>query len=231
LVVHGDLKPGNILVTTAGVPKLLDFGIARLLDPAQLTSLTRAELWPMTPAYASPEQVRGEVITTASDIYSLGALLHTLLTGHLPKISDSDHPHGVASRKALPSISNVMSRRVDELTHPEDPKTRPAPELVSQSRSNGVREVHKRLAGDLNSIILMAMNKTPYLRYSSVGQFADDIGRYLLGLPVLAHKNTVGYRFAKFIGRHKIKATIACMLLLILVALFISQWLHHGSRS
>jgi eukaryotic-like serine/threonine-protein kinase len=194
LVVHRDLKPGNILVTADGAPKLLDFGIAKLLDPQRGdSSLTELGLRPMTLRYASPEQVRGEPITTASDVYSLGVLLHGLLTGRSPYAAP------VEDRQALEAA--ILQG-----------------DAVKPSQAVERREEARLMAGDLDTIVLRALDPEPGRRYASAEQLAADIGRYLDGLPVLARKDTAGYRLGKFIRRHKAGVAAAAAGLLLLVA-------------
>jgi tRNA A-37 threonylcarbamoyl transferase component Bud32/tetratricopeptide (TPR) repeat protein len=202
LVVHRDLKPGNILVTGEGVPKLLDFGIARILNPRQseMASEHTVTLFRMlTPDYASPEQVRNEAITTSSDVYSLGVILYVLLTGQRPYRVGTGSPHEIM--KAICE------------TDPDKPSTAvtrvPAAERVGGKR--------RALAGDLDNIVLKALKKESERRYSSVEQFSEDIGRHLAGLPVVAHRDTIGYRARKFMGRHKVAVGAAALLALSLV--------------
>jgi non-specific serine/threonine protein kinase/serine/threonine-protein kinase len=204
LIVHRDLKPGNILVSAHGVPKLLDFGIAKLLNP-ELSSPTidptRMEFRMMTPEYASPEQARGEPITTASDVYSLGVVLYELLTGH--------RPYRVAGR-ALHEITRVIC---------EEEPTRPSTvvdETVSRSREGHVDKLRRRLAGDLDTIVLKALRKEPARRYRSVEQLAEDLRRHLDGLPVIARPDTVRYRSAKFVKRHRAEVVAAGLVVLTL---------------
>ncbi|HEY7213392.1 MAG TPA: serine/threonine-protein kinase, partial [Thermoanaerobaculia bacterium] len=190
LVVHRDLKPGNILVTAEGAPKLLDFGIAKLLDPAEdPSSATRTLERPMTPRYASPEQVRGEPVTPASDLYSCGVLLHQLLTGRLPCGLDSC---------TLPETV----RRICE----EEP---------SRPSSVAGAVLPRGLAGDLDAILLKALRKEPRLRYPSMVHLAEDVRRCLAGQPVLARRGTLLYRGGKFVRRHRLGLAAALAVLLV----------------
>lgn len=185
LVVHTDLKPSNVLVDDEGHVHLLDFGIAKLMDdPASDGSTTWTLLRPMTPAYASPEQVRGESVATSTDVYSLGVLLYELLTGTSP------YPPGARSGRTL-----------EEAILGHDP----APPSSVADRAQGGRgsATSEGITSDLDTIVLKALHKDPERRYASVEQLADDIGRYRAGLPVRARPDTLGYRTGKFVRRNR----------------------------
>src|SRR5205807_2314901 len=173
LVIHRDLKPANIRVTVEGEPKLLDFGIAKLLDPATSEieqTMTFAAV--MTPDYASPEQVRGETMTTASDVYSLGVVLYELLTGQKPYKIDSRTPVNVAR-----AITEQEPTKPSTAIRARDSKTETRDSVDSQFTIHDSRA----LRGDLDNIVLKALRKEPERRYASVGEFSEDIRRHLEG--------------------------------------------------
>jgi eukaryotic-like serine/threonine-protein kinase len=205
LVVHRDLKPNNILVTPEGNPKLLDFGVAKLLGPDESSgepTTTFSAMSFLTPEYASPEQVRGDPITTQSDVYSLGVLLYRLLTAHWPYRPHGRTPEDLADavRTQAPERPSIAIGRAgpDGLT----------PENVSAVREGDPAKLGRRLKGDLDTIALMALRKEPARRYGSVAQLSEDIRRHLEGRPVRAHRDTYAYRAGKFLGRNA-KATLA----------------------
>jgi non-specific serine/threonine protein kinase/serine/threonine-protein kinase len=221
LVIHRDLKPSNILVREDGTPKLLDFGIAKLLDESvgagAVRTVTTVRL--LTPEYASPEQLLGEAITTASDVYSLGAVLYELLTGHRTHRLISRQPDQVAKAvaEAEPDKPSTVITRVEESPGLGEPRQL-TPESVSAVREGSVEKLRRRLAGDLDNIVLMALRTEPQRRYASVEQFSEDIRRHLEGLPVLARTDTFAYRSGKFIRRHRTGAAAAALVVLSLIS-------------
>jgi serine/threonine protein kinase/Flp pilus assembly protein TadD len=192
LVIHRDIKPSNILVTGEGVPKLLDFGIAKLLNPelADITlDPTATAMRLMTPEYASPEQVQGQAVTPSTDVYSLGVLLYELLTGHRPYRFLSRAPHEIArviceEKPVHPSV--VITRPHDLLPVPIDSKEVDTLEYLYGSRGATVENLRRELAGDLDNIVMKALRKEPERRYQSADQLREDITRHLDGLPISA---------------------------------------------
>jgi serine/threonine-protein kinase len=200
LIVHRDLKPGNVLVSPEGRPRLLDFGTAKLMDEATGATPWVTTMW-FTPAYASPEQVRGEPASTSSDVYALGVMLFELLTGRRPYAIPA-RPHREVLRVICETTPPKPSQAVD-------PKAgfAAAPDRIGRS-----------LEGDLDTIVLKALAKEPARRYASVEQLADDLRRHLDGHPVLARPDRVSYRLAKFARRHRTSVAAAALLIVSLLA-------------
>lgn len=197
LIIHRDLKPSNILVTPNGELKLLDFGISKILDEEQIEgSDTLTMLGAMTPDYASPEQIKGETVTTATDIYSLGVVLYKILTGTLP--------YDLSGKTKVNLLKTIGET---------EPST---PSLQNTNPGSAVR--NPQLKGDLDNIILKAIRKEPARRYKSVEQFSADIWRFIDGLPVLARPSTISYRANKFFQRNKIPVIAGVLIFVSLVA-------------
>jgi eukaryotic-like serine/threonine-protein kinase len=205
LIIHRDIKPGNIVVTAQGVPRLLDFGIAKLVDPLAGDEAMRDTSLAFTPWYASPEQIQAEPMSTATDVYSLGVLLYELLTGH--------GPYRITGRTPLDVMKAIVEQEPEPPSAAVD-RTAPAtsrdaaaqaaltPWLISRTRESSPERLRQRLRGDLDAILMTALRKDPARRYPSVQAFADDIRAYLSRRPVSARRDSAFYRTGKFLRRN-----------------------------
>ena len=205
LIVHRDIKPSNVIVDAEGVPHLLDFGIAKLLEDSVEQTGTGTGMRVLSPAYAAPEQIRGEAVGTATDVYALGVLLYELLTGHLPHRRRSRDPDVLAHSLASETIErpSVAAARGDTV-------------VALYGHTDG-RRLARELKGDLDLVLMTAMHADPRRRYATAAAFADDLRRWLEGRPVAARADSARYRAGKFVRRHRLGVAAAVAVVLALI--------------